>query len=281
MKKKAVVFIAGQSNAHAHGQKLPENEWITEPLKNVFSLDRNPNQAYDRDSVVWSGFTTAGKNLGESQDNTASLGYHLAKLWQNAIDEGRKLPDLYIVQISIGSQGIINGMWNRDRERILIPGPLGTVKIALFPLAQQIYRLVMADLGDPEVLGFHWLGCEQDIWYESWKAPDAEERYDHFFDTLLGAIGKPCPVYLYETYLELMCRRFDLPLEAAVGVNQAILRQTERLGATLVQAKRSPFWDPKARGYGLFAPDNGHYLAGVQGWFAQKFFDEVLEKLEK
>lgn len=281
MKKKAVVFIAGQSNAHAHGQQLPEADRITEPLRNVFSLDREPNQAYDRESVVWSGFTTAGKNLGESQDHTASLGYHLAKLWQDAIDGGRELPDLYIVQISIGSQGIINGMWNRDRERTLIPGPLGTVNIALFPLAQQIYRLVMADLGEPEVLGFHWLGSEQEIWHDAWKLAELDERYDHFFDTLLGAIGAPCPVYFYETYLELCCRRFDLPLEAALGVNRAIFRQAERLGATLVRAKASPFWDPLARGYGLFAPDNGHYLSGVQGWFAGRFFDEILERLEK
>lgn len=281
MKKKAVVFIAGQSNAHAHGQILPEEERITEPLANVFSLDRNPNQAYDRDSVVWSGFTTAGKNLGESQDHTASLGYHLAKLWQAAIDGGAALPDLYIVQISIGSQGILNGMWNRDWERVLIPGPLGTVRIALFPLAQQIYRLVMADLEEAEVLGFHWLGSEQEVWHEAWKSPELNERYDHFFDTLLGAIGVPCPVYFYETYLEMCCRRFDLPLEAAVGVQQAISRQAERLGAAMVRAKESPFWDPLAKGYGLFAPDNGHYLAGVQGWFARKFFDEVLERLTK
>ena len=281
MKKKAVVFIAGQSNAHAHGQKLPEGEWITEPLKNVFSLDREPNQAFDRENIVWSGFTTAGKNLGESQDHTASLGYHLAKLWQSAVDGGTELPDLYIVQISIGSQGIINGMWNRDRERVLIPGPLGTVNIALFPLAQQIYRLVMADLKDPEVLGFHWLGSEQEIWHEAWKSPELEERYDHFFDTLLAAIGKSCPVYIYETYFHLACRRFELPEAAADGVNAALYRQAERLNANLVRAKESPWWDENAQGYGIFAQDNGHYLAKVQGWFAKKFFEEVLERLGK
>lgn len=280
MKKKAVVFIAGQSNAHAHGQKLPESEWITEPLANVFSLDREPNQSYDISRVVWSGFTTAGKNLGESQDHTASLGYHLAKMWQSAIDGGAALPDLYIVQISIGSQGIINGMWNRDTEKVLIPGPLGTVKIALFPLAQHIYKLVMEDLGDPEMLGFHWLGSEQEIWHEAYKAPDIEERYDHFFDTLLAAIGKRCPVYFYETYFKLACRRFGIPDEAGDGVNAAIYRQQERLGAALVRAKECPFWDESAQGYGIFAPDNGHYLAKVQQWFAQRFYEEVLERLQ-
>jgi hypothetical protein len=281
MKKKAVVFIAGQSNAHAHNQGLAEVDRIAEPMTNVFSLDRDPNQAYDRENIVWSGFTTAGKNLGESQDHTASMGYHLARLWQDAINRGTDLPDLYIVQISVGSQGIINGMWNPDRERILIPGPLGTVKIALFPLAQQIYRLVMADIPDAEVLGLHWIGCEQEIWHNAWQSPQIDERYDHFFDALLSAIGTPCPVYFYETYLEPCCRKINLPLEAAEGVNRAIYRQVERLGGSLVRAKDSPYWDPEREGYGIFAPDNGHYLATVQGWFARKFFDEIWRRRGK
>ena len=279
--KKAVVFICGQSNAHAHGQVLPECDRITTPLTHVFSLDRDPNQSFDITNVQWSGFTTAGKNLGESQDHTCSLGYNLARLWQSAIDAGASLPDLYIVQISIGSQGIINGMWNRDREKVLIPGPLGTVNIALFPLAQHIFKLVMEDLGEPELLGFHWIGSEQEIWHEAYKAPDIEERYDHFFDTLLAAIGAPCPVYFYETYFKLCCRRFGIPEEAGDGVNAALYRQAKRLDATLVRAKDSPFWDEAAQGYGIFAADNGHYLAKVQQWFAQRFFDEVLERLTK
>jgi len=248
-------------------------------LPNVFSLDRDPNQSFDINSVVWSGFTTAGKNLGESQDHTCSFGYYLAKLWQSAVDAGTALPDLYIVQISIGSQGILNGMWNRDKKKILIPGPLGTADIALFPFAQHIYRLVMQDLQDPQVLGFHWLGSEQEIWNEAYKSPELNERYDHFFDTMLATIGSPCPVYFYETYLTLCCRRFGLPEEAAAGVNAAIYRQAERLGATLVRAKDSPFWDSGAPGYGIFAPDNGHYTAQVQQWYAKRFYDEIRRRL--
>ena len=273
--KKAVVFISGQSNAHAHGQFLPESDRITQPLANVFSLDRNPNQSFEISKIQWSGFTTAGKNLGENQDHTCSFGYYLANMWQSAIDTGTELPDLYIVQISIGSQGILNGMWNRDKEKVLIPGSLGTVDIALFPLARYIYRLVMEDLQDPLVLGFHWLGCEQEIWHDAYKSPELNERYDHFFDSMLVSISAPCPVYFYETYLKLCCRRFELPEEAASGVNAAIYRQAERLGATLIRAQDSPFWDPEAPGYGIFAPDNAHYTAQVQHWFAKRFFDEI------
>ena len=277
--KKALVFISGQSNAHAHGQLLPEKDRITQPMTHVFSLDRDPNQSFDISSVRWSGFTTAGKNLGESQDHTCSFAYYLALLWQSAIDAGADLPDLYIVQISVGSQGILNGMWNRDRERVLIPGPLGTVKIALFPLAQHIYRLVMEDLKDPYVLGFHWLGSEQEIWNGAYLSPELDERYDHFFDTLLSTIGVPCPVYFYETYLSLFCRENSLPQDAAEGVNAALYRQAKRLGGMLVRAQESPFWDPEATGFGIFAADKGHYTARVQQWYARRFYDEVREQL--
>ena len=58
-------------------------------------------------------------------------------------------------------------------------------------------------------------------------------------------------------------------------MNAALYRQAERLNATLVRAKESPFWDEAAQGYGIFAADNGHYLAKVQQWFAQQFFERV------
>ena len=109
------------------------------------------------------------------------------------------------------------------------PEKIGVLYAENYALAQQIYRLVMADLKDPVVLGFHWLGSEQEIWHEAWKSPELEERYDHFFDTLLAAIGKSCPVYIYETYFHLACRRFELPEAAADGANVALYRQAERL----------------------------------------------------
>ena len=273
MRKKAVVFIAGQSNAHAHGQLLPENERIIDPFPNVFSLDRDPNQAFDRECVVWSGFTTAGKNLGESQDHTASLGYHLAKLWQNAIDQGKDLPDLYIVQISIGSQAIVNGMWNPDRERILIPGPLGTAKIALFHLVRQIYRLVMADLQDAEVLGFHWLGSEQEIWHDTWKSPELDKRYDYFFDKMLASMGQHCPLWLYKINAEHFCLTHDIKPYASENINKALWWQAQRhKDVHMVRPDHCPWWNPEEPLRGIYAPDDAHYLPKVQQWFAEEFY---------
>ena len=102
-----ILVVLGQSNAHAHATKLPDDEIIRTPLKNVHGLSREYNQAYGLDDVTWTGFTTGGMNLGETQDDTCCLANVFAAKWQKAIDDGAELPDLYIIQISnvSGSMG--------------------------------------------------------------------------------------------------------------------------------------------------------------------------------
>jgi len=280
--KAAVLFINGQSNATAHQQFLAEEDRVYEPLKNVFSLDRNPNQSFDIDDVVWSGWTSMGKNLGESQDHTASLAYFVAKKWQAAIDEGKNLPDLYIVQISIGSQGIINGMWNRDKEPIIKPGILGETDISLLPLALHINKLVMKNLTDagknPEVIGWHWLGCEQEVWNEAYLREDFCERYDYHFDVMRESMGGDVPTYLYKIVVRGGLERYNLPLESENIINDEIARQAGRFGAKLVEPRECPYWDAEDKMcYGVLASDRAHYVPKVQEWFADKFLGEIIK----
>ena len=280
--KAAVLFINGQSNATAHQQYLAEEDKILTPLKNVFGLDRDPNQSFDIDDVVWSGWTSGGKNLGESQDHTASLAYFVAKKWQAAIDSGKDLPDLYIVQLSIGSQGIINGMWNRDKERIIKPGILGETDISLLPLALHINKLAMKNLRDagknPEVIGWHWLGCEQEVWYEAYNRDDFCERYDYHFDVMRKSMGEEVPTYLYKIVARGGLERYNLPLEAEDIINDEIVRQAERIGAKLVEPRECPYWDAGDNlYYGVLASDRAHYVPKVQEWFADKFMGEILK----
>ena len=280
----AVLFISGQSNAHAHQQVTKESERIVKPMKNVFGLDRNPNQSLDLTDVVWSGFTGEGKNLGETQDHTYSFAYYFAKQWQNDIDAGKALPDLYIVQISIGSQGIVNGMWNPDKEPILIPGNFGNVDISLYPLALKVNELAMSNLKrngkKPIVLGWHWIGSEQDVRPGGYDREDFIKRYDNFFDSMLKSIGEPCPIFLYKLYLEnyFAAKSYsDINIQA---VNDALRRQCERYdNATFVEIEKSPHWDEADAHNGIFAQDNAHYLAKVQQWFADSFYASVQEKI--
>ena len=106
-KDQAIVFILlGQSNAVGHDLPMQEEDKIKIPLANVWGLSRAHNQAYDHTELVWEGYVSAGMNLAEEQDDTYSVANCLARRWQNAIDGGADLPDLYVVHIAIGAQGV-------------------------------------------------------------------------------------------------------------------------------------------------------------------------------
>ena len=145
----AVFVLLGQSNAVGHAIPMEETDKICTPLKNVFGLKRETNQSFDNNGLYWSGYTSGEMNLAEEQDHTYSVANCLAKLWQDEIDNGNKhnLPDLYIVHIAIGAQGVTKGyMWNPDYERKIIPGILGTVKISLYPFTTHILSMVKKSL---------------------------------------------------------------------------------------------------------------------------------------
>ena len=74
---------------------------------------------YDNDKLYWTGYTNYSMNLAEEQDNTYSVANCLAKQWQNEIDNGSNLPDLYIVHIAIGAQGVTEKyMWYPKRPAV-------------------------------------------------------------------------------------------------------------------------------------------------------------------
>lgn len=55
MKKVAVFMLFGQSNATGHAVPMEKEDIVDLPLKNVFGLNRNPNQSYDNEEVIFSG----------------------------------------------------------------------------------------------------------------------------------------------------------------------------------------------------------------------------------
>ena len=169
MKNKAAVFILlGQSNAVGHGVPMKECDKITTPLLNVFGLNREPNQSFETKELIWSGYTSHGTNLAEEQDNTYSVVNCLAARWQALADAGKDIPDLHIVQIAIGAEGVTAGYkWHPDRAPVLIPGKLGKVDISLFPFSMHVFSMLdesLKKLGkDYEIIGIHWRGGENDV----------------------------------------------------------------------------------------------------------------------
>lgn len=165
--KAAVFILLGQSNAVGHALPMRPEDRIEVPLKNVFGLSRELNQSFDNTKLDWSGYTSCGMNLAETQDHTYSVANCLASLWQAQIDSGSDLPDLYIIQIAIGAQGVLpEYMWHPDYEKQLIPGKLGTVNISLFPYCMHIFSLLddsFHAMGkDYQIIGLHWRGGEND-----------------------------------------------------------------------------------------------------------------------
>lgn len=270
----AILFISGQSNSYGHDQFMSEDERITEKLPNVFILDRALNRKPDIGEVIWSGYTTSGNNIGTEQDHTYCLGYFTAKLWQDAIDRGIGLPDLYIIQIGVGAQGIMKGMWNKNSAQPF------TVDILLYPFALKIFSLAMADLhrsfSNPRVIGWHWLGSEDDACFD-FEDDDLNQVYDDFFDSMLAAIGDECRVWLYK--IVSYHRGIAIPEytpERIGRINAALKRQSKRhFGCEWVGIDRSGIWDRTRMDYGVFAGDYVHYKKQAHQWFAEHFLGRM------
>lgn len=289
MKNKAAVFILlGQSNAVGHGVPMAEEDKIKKPLKNVFGLHRKDNQSFDIKSLTWTGYQSGGMNLGETQDDTYSVANCLAKQWQSAVDTGEDLPDLYIVQIAIGAQGVTETyMWYPEREKKLIPGKLGEADISLYPLTCHILSLLeesFAKMGkEPDYIGIHWRGGENDV-TESMEKLQQELKsiYNTLFNGFCSAIGKTVPIILHHFVSEDRCMDMDptgMFLQNLRYINrlfEEMAAETENL--SLFDIRKAPFYVPNVRGNGIYIKDVVHYTPEANAWVASEILREYKEQ---
>ncbi len=284
--KCAVFILLGQSNAVGHGVPMKEEDKVLLPMKNVFGLSREKNQSFDNGSLFWQGYTTAGMNLAEEQDNTYSVANCLAKHWQAAIDSGKALPDLYIIHIAIGAQGVTRGyMWYPDRPEKILPGKLGTVDISLYPFTEHILSLLdenFRKMGkDYEVMGLHWRGGENDTTVEIEELQaELENIYIRIFDGFKAKIGA-YPLVFHK----LVChdRTMDLDptgekLRRLHYINRVFESLSERYGAEIFDATKAPQFIPDVRGNGIFIGDCVHYTPEVNDWVAEQILAAFLAK---
>lgn len=280
-----LLIVLGQSNAHAHGTMLPECEIIRAPLKNVWGLDREYNQAYGLDDVTWTGFTTSGMNLGETQDDTCCLANVFAKKWQDAIDGGASLPDLYVIQISVGSQGVGefeahgDNMWYAMREPVLEPGVLGECNISLYPLATEILSLAFMNLTmngkRPRVIGLHWNQWETECFTGSKAMNDAKANYENLFWGLFTALGggktgHGIPLYLYRALSE----NFEASrVERMNGILDSFTDAYE--DCRIIDLRETALYDGTPRTHGIFRDDGIHYTEEAHRYFAEKQWCDI------
>ena len=286
-----ILIVLGQSNAHAHATHLPDEEIIHTPLKNVHGLHRRENQAFGLSDVVWSGFTTDGMNLGETQDDTCCLANYFAAMWQKAIDSGKKLPDLYIIQISVGCQGIAQfeycgqNMWYPERELIMRPGPLGQINISLYPLTVEILSLASMNLmmqgKTPQVIGLHWNQWECEARTKSKALNEAEANYRNLFwgfFTALGSdqTGKNIPLYLYRP----LC---DVDDKESPEILRAIFEKFTREydDCRMIDLTKTSFYEADTPHHGIFRKeDNVHYRPEIQRYFAELQWNDLFGNIE-
>lgn len=285
-----ILIVLGQSNAHAHATHLPENEIIRTPLKNVHGLSREYNQAYGLDDVTWTGFTTGGMNLGETQDDTCCLANVFAKKWQDAVDGGANLPDLYVIQVSVGSQGVAqfeahgNNMWYAMRDLILKPGPLGVCDISLYPLTTEILSLAYMNLmtsgKKPQVIGIHWNQWETECYTGSKAMNDAEANFENLFwgfFTALGSdkTGRGVPLYLYRALSE------NFEASRVARMNEIFDGFTKKYAdCRIIDPSLTSLYDDTPRTHGIFMNDGVHYTETVHRYFADRQWDDLFGSAE-
>lgn len=270
--KSLVLFCLGQSNSHGHGTQLPIYKTKRQFTK-VFGLSREKNQSYNLHDIEWKSFQYAGMNLGESQDNTYCLAQSFADLWQDAADTGTILPDLYLVQISVGAQGIAetekNGynMWYPKRKPVLIPGDLHQVNISLTPLACQILSLTMTNLrrkGSVGILGLHWNQWETEVDTGGLSILNASENYTKLFSFFDQAIGQPYPLYLYKPLSAV----YNNPVGVKVLTDVFETFCNQRFLTKMLDLSQAYFFDLSAENQGIFQSDLVHYHSLSHTWFA-------------
>ncbi len=284
---KAVLFVLlGQSNATGHGSLMSEEDIINIPLNNVYGLQRKDNQSYDITKLTWSKYLSHGTNLAEEQDNTYSLSNCLACLWQKTIDSGTNLPDLYIVQIAIGAQGVTEKyMWYPDRQKILKPGKLGEVDISLYPFTEHILSLVDKSFKEKrieyDVMGIHWRGGEEET-----DVPVSHLEgvlYDIYVRMLEGfccSLGKRVPIVMHLMACPQRCMDMDptgAQLVSMNYVNETFQRLSEDFeNVTVFDVKKAPHYVENIRTSGIFFDDCCHYTPKTNMWTAKVILEEYM-----
>ncbi|MBE6883819.1 MAG: hypothetical protein E7487_04375 [Ruminococcaceae bacterium] len=292
-KKAAVFLLMGQSNAVGHGIPMEEKDKITVPMRNVFGLSRELNQSFDNEELNWSGYISAGMNLAEEQDDTYSVANCLAQLWQDEMDAGNPhdLPDLHIVHIAIGAQGITEKfMWFPEREKKLIPGKLGTVDISLYPFTLRILALLddsFKKLGkEPEYIGLHWRGGEEDTTLPLEELESKlEGLYRRIFDGFCSVLGRRIPIVLHRYAYE---KKKMIKYPSGEGVvnlrfaNSVFDRLAERYdNISQFDVRKAPHYNPQLENDGLFMEDLVHYSPKTNRWVADEILMDYISKRTK
>ncbi|MEJ7139331.1 FG-GAP repeat domain-containing protein [Amphibiibacter pelophylacis] len=286
----AVLILLGQSNAEGVKTSLSAAEVAARSnLANVHGLSRAANLKVNAQSVTWSPYSVKDSNLGNNSSGgaTVNVAGEFALRWQQAINDGQKLPDLYVVNISWSGQGFGPGTTGYDRWS---PSRNPADVQSLYPLARRTLALAASNLLRQDkrvrVIGLHWNQWEAENvagWMNS--AADVQDAFAAELNGIASALGDAdFPIYLYRPRSTSLSRNYYGGNPAKYNAIVQGLTQLASSGgkfrlldaADAVSTTGARLFNPSSAAtgerYGIFL-DTLHYTPEVQRWFARKQWD--------
>ncbi|MGC2964895.1 hypothetical protein [Paraburkholderia aspalathi] len=326
----AVLFVMGQSNS-AGLNGLPADLTLSGasgagagsggmPAPNVWGIRNDgwsniagnadgsgapftqPISAIDHVSWVnWSDSTSSDMNLGYygGSGNAANFA---AYAWQSAINAGEPLPDLYIIHIGWGSQGVdvaddaFSGCCGWTVHGVNLWQPMldasKTPTYALAPFARRMMYLglkqILATGKKPRILGLEWNQWEAEAapLNSSGNATTirrAPQNYAYLFSSFFAAVGSTFPVLIVKP----LSTAYDNVTNAVAPYNPAALASMQKVFGGFVDANprifsfadasQSPDWNGQPPGFGIFqggtlggGDGSVHYNLDTQKWFGEQ-----------
>ncbi|MFB6520436.1 discoidin domain-containing protein [Streptomyces sp. NPDC056401] len=289
-----VLIVLGQSNAVGWSTPISDALDVDHcaSFTHVKGLKREGNREVGALNAIWTPYTCAGSNLGQERSanySTYNVATGTALRWERAItQEGKHLPDLNVIHVAWGGQGIQeldgkNGSANRwwpERDPTDIDSlhqlTLNTISNGLRALQDAGKR--------PRIIGIHWNQWETETAAsQTTGTSQIQQAFLNVLDpirTIAGG-GTSTPIFLYRPSRQITpanATRTQYITEALTGL--ASLPEpnpyelidptfaTTATGTALYKASDAP-------NFGIFDGDGTHYTRAVHEWFVDQQWKSV------
>ncbi|MFD5083400.1 RICIN domain-containing protein [Kitasatospora sp. NPDC058406] len=280
-----VLIVLGQSNAGGWVAPITDAADVTQcrSLSHVRGLNRTNNQQAGMTQATWSPYTCSGSNLGEEHNH--GLNYSVASAtalrWERAVKAGAALPDLHVIHLAWGSQGVqgnepTRNKWWPDRNpadaESLFPRAVNTIANGLRALREAGRQ--------PRVVGIHWNQWEAEAANTATVgAGQVRQALLDVLEPLRTITGAPtAPVFLYRPRAGIYdATRTRYVTEAVTAIAGGPAPNPYRLldAADATSATGTPLYRPtEPPNFGIFG-DGVHYTRAVQEWYTEQQWKTV------